>query len=92
MDDIVKYTSGWLKKISQQQGIVVWLASPYPGNTNNVCYVNYNGNVNNNNNNTNGVRPVASKKLWYSRPFCYYREVLETNYYPLFIFDRININ
>ena len=38
---------------------VYWLASPYTSNTNNVCYVNYNGNVYYSNNNY-GVRPVVS--------------------------------
>lgn len=77
LDDIVKYISGLLKKNSKQQGIVEWLASSYAntneGNANfGVRKVN-SGNVNNNNlwnsnngsnSNNNGVRPVASKKLW----------------------------
>ena len=63
----------------RKRGIVVRLGSRYVNaNTNNVNFgvrkVN-NGNVNNYNlfnsngnanNNNNGVRPAASKKLWYS--------------------------
>lgn len=62
LGDIAKYSNGWLKKISQVIGRLV-LASPSANNNNNVMNVG-NDNVNNNNyNNTNGVRPVASKKL-----------------------------
>ena len=44
------------------------IASPSANNTNNLMYVNYNGNVdwNNYNNNNLGFRPLASKKLWLS--------------------------
>ena len=68
LDDIAKYTNGWLKNIVGHGWN--WLASPSANNTSNVMNVNYNGNVNNNNYNNNniGVRPAASKKLWMCWP------------------------
>ena len=82
LDDIVKYSTGWLNALTGgkrrdlqanlqefadkpiNQGSVDWLGEA--NNANNLWNVNTDGNINNNNNNTNGVRPVASKKLWLS--------------------------
>lgn len=62
--------------------MVDWLASPNPSNTNNLRYVNNNGNINNNNDNTNGVRPVASINCGYTIIDCI-RDNIETNHCPL---------
>lgn len=76
MDDIIKYTTGWIKSLNKQ-GIVVRL--PLANNSNNLYNVNNNGNINNNNNNCFGVRPVASIHCGYIIKN-YIRDNIETNY------------